>query len=180
MFRVVATFRRTLQSPATIVTVALLLRIGNLVPHKRYDFSSAYGHLFFGYEVGRIASALASGQGFSSPFPAWSGSTAWVGPIYPLLLAGIFKLFGIYSPASALAILLINSIFSALTCLTIYLIGNDLFGRRVALWSAWLWAILPYFIHWTTVIWETSLSTLLLSLLFWLTLRLEGGSRSRT
>jgi 4-amino-4-deoxy-L-arabinose transferase-like glycosyltransferase len=173
-------FSRALLSPAVIVVVALLLRLGNIFWHHRYDIWPAYAHLFFGYEVGRIASALASGQGFSSPFPAWSGPTAWVGPVYPLLLGGIFKIFGIYSTASAVVILILNSIFSALTCLAVYEIGNELFGRRVGLWSAWAWAILPYAIGWSAVIWETSLSTLLLSTLFWMTLRLVHSSTART
>src|ERR671935_35535 len=53
-------FSRALSSPAVIVVVALLLRLGNIFLHHRYDIWPAYAHLFFGYEVGRIASALGS------------------------------------------------------------------------------------------------------------------------
>jgi 4-amino-4-deoxy-L-arabinose transferase-like glycosyltransferase len=172
--------RRLLYSPAVIVAVAFVARMVSLVLHHRYDIPAAYGHLFFGFEVGRIASALASGHGFSSPFPGPSGATAWLGPVYPAIVAGIFKVFGIYTPASALAAMVINSVFSALTCLAIYLIGRELFGAAVAVIAAWAWALLPYSINWSFWIWETAVSTFLLTLLFWLTLRLARQPRART
>jgi 4-amino-4-deoxy-L-arabinose transferase-like glycosyltransferase len=167
-----------LARPWAIVAVAFAWRIANVLRHGLYNISDAYGHLFFGYEVGRIASAVASGQGFSSPFPAASGPTAWLGPVYPLMVAGVFKVFGIYSTRSAVAILVLNSVFGALTALAVYLVGREMFGRTVALWSAWIFALLPYFVNWSTWIWETSLSTLLLAVIFLMTLRLErSGSR---
>ena len=175
-----APVRWWLCSPLLIVAVAFLARMWSIVLHHLYDIPPAYGHLFFGYEVGRIASALASGQGFSSPFPASSGPTAWLGPVYPLMVAGVFKIFGIYTPASALAVMIINSLFSALTCLAIYLAGVELFGETVAVLAAWAWAVLPYSINWSFWIWETAVSTFLFTLLFWLTLRLARRPRPRT
>jgi len=35
-------------------------------------------------------------------------------PLYPLLLAGVFKILGVYTQASALAMLSFDSLFSAL------------------------------------------------------------------
>src|SRR5438477_10132494 len=163
---------RLLSSPLLIVGVAFVVRVVSIMLRHRYDMPAAYGHLFFGFEVGRIASALASGHGFSSPFPWPSGPTAWLGPVYPLLVAGAFKLFGIYSSASAMAVMLINSVFAALTCLAIYLVGMALFGTTVAVLAAWGWALLPYSINWSFWIWETTFSTFLLTLLFCLTFRL--------
>ena len=172
--------RRLLCSPLFIVAVAFLARTWSIVLHHLYDIPASYGHLFFGYEVGRIASALASGHGFSSPFPGPSGPTAWLGPVYPLIVAGVFKILGIYTPASALAVMVINSIFSAFTCLAIYLVGAELFGATVGVLSAWAWAILPYSINWSFWIWETAVSTFIFTLLFWLTLRLARRPRPRT
>ena len=117
--------KRLACSPSFIVAVALLARVWNLTLHHLYDIPAAYGHLFFGFEVGRVASALASGHGFSSPFRLPSGPTAWLGPSYPLLVAGVFKILGIYTPASAFTVMAINSVFSALTCLAIYLVGKE-------------------------------------------------------
>ena len=74
----------------------------------------------FGWEMGWIARALASGHGFSSPYYPISGPTAIESPLYPALLAVVFKLFGIYSLTSGFIILSINSLLSALTCIPIY------------------------------------------------------------
>jgi len=166
-------------NPWVIFTVAFAWRVVNFLRHGLYNISDAYGHLFFGYEVGRIASALASGHGFSSPFPAPSGPTAWLGPVYPMIVAAVFKVAGIYTIRSAVAILTLNCIFGALTALAIFFIAKEMFGRTVALWSAGTYAVLPYFVNWSTWIWETSLSTLLLALVFLLTLRLERAPSRR-
>jgi hypothetical protein len=40
-----------------------------------------------------VARSLAQGHGFSSPFPAWSGPTAFLSPGYPLLVAGFLRIF---------------------------------------------------------------------------------------
>jgi len=72
-----------------------------------------------------------------------------------------------------------NSLFGALTCWTIYRIALRIFGRTVALWSGWVWALYPDTIFWAVRwIWETSLSAFLLSLLFMLTVEMEGDDRS--
>jgi 4-amino-4-deoxy-L-arabinose transferase-like glycosyltransferase len=71
-----------------------------------------------------------------------------------------------------------NSVFSALTCWTIYRICVRVFNQTVALWSGWLWAISPFAIYYSVDwIWETSMSTFLLSLLLLLTLEMEGDAR---
>ncbi len=157
-----------------MVGIAFLLRLGAIVLLHTYRFRSTEAHFEFGYEMGRIAQAIASGHGFSNPFQVPTGPTAWEPPLYAYLTAGIFKLFGIYSHGSAFALLTINSIFSALTCVPVYLIAKRTFGQKVALWSGWLWAVLPFVMYWSTRwVWETSLSALLLALIFLATLRLQ-------
>jgi len=51
-------------------------------------------------ETGRIAAHIASGQGFSSPFHEPTGPSAWIPPVYPYLLAAIFRIFGVFSRGS--------------------------------------------------------------------------------
>ena len=51
-------------------------------------------HFGFGWEMGRIARALATGYGYADPFRGHTGPTTWVTPGYPLIIAGVFKLFG--------------------------------------------------------------------------------------
>ena len=157
-----------------MVAVALFLRVGWIIAGHTYKFKPLDNNFGFGWEMGRIAAAIASGHGFSNPFDAPTGPTAWEPPLYPYLTAGVFEIFGIYSRASAFVLLSINSFFSALTCIPIFLIARRMFSEKVAVGSAWTWALLPYVIYWCTRwVWETSLSALLLAVIFWLTLTLE-------
>jgi 4-amino-4-deoxy-L-arabinose transferase-like glycosyltransferase len=153
--------------------IAFLLRVAVITIGHTYHITPRRDHFQFGWEMGRIARSIAIGQGFSSPTDLPTGPTAWAPPIYPYILAGIFKLFGIYSNLSAWLILTFNSIFSALTCLTLYRIGEKIYGPAAARATAWTWALFPYAIYWPVrVVWEMSLSAFLLSLAFLLTLRM--------
>ncbi|HYL95720.1 MAG TPA: glycosyltransferase family 39 protein [Terriglobales bacterium] len=169
------TSRSVAQVPLTIALVAFALRLATIVTNHTYQIPIRGRAWYFAYEMGAIAGSIAAGHGFRSPFCAACGPTAWVGPIYPLLLAGIFKVFGTYTNLSAFVSLAVNSLFGAVNALVIFQIARDIFDRRVALISSWAWAVLPYAIFWPTHwIWDTSLSALLLSTAFLLTLRLEG------
>ena len=67
-----------------------------------------------------------------------------------------------------------QQLFSALTCIPIFLIARRIFSEKVAVGSAWTWALLPYVMFWCTRwVWETSLSALLLAVIFWLALTME-------
>ena len=59
-----------------------------------------------------------------------------------------------------------------------FLIARFSFGDRAAKWSAWGWAFCPYGIYFPVErIWETWLATLILCLLFLITLHLESEDR---
>jgi hypothetical protein len=166
-----------------MVIIALGLRFGYIVVGHTYRFHSAKQILAvqadekdfdFGFEMGRIGRSLAQGHGFSNPFHETTGPTAWEPPLYPVLIATVFRVFGVYSRASAIFLLSINSIFSALTCIPVFLIAKRCFNEKVAVWASWTWALLPSVIFWCTRwVWETSLAALLLAMIFWLTLTLE-------
>jgi 4-amino-4-deoxy-L-arabinose transferase-like glycosyltransferase len=103
-----------------------------------------------------------------------------VPPIYPYLLAGIFKLFGVYSIHSALVALTLNSLFSALTCVVIFSIARKTFGPNVAAWAGWSWAFSPYAVFWSTNwIWAITLSAFLFSLVFLVALYIERGTAAK-
>lgn len=157
-----------------MVTIALFLRVGWILVGHTYKFKSTDNNFGFGWEMGRIGAAIASGHGFSNAFGAPTGPTAWEPPLYPYLTAGVFHIFGIYSRTSAFVLLSINSFFSALTCIPIFLIARRIFSEKVAVGSAWTWALLPYAMSWCTRwVWETSLSALLVAVIFWLALTME-------
>ena len=130
------------------------------------------------FEMANLARSLATGHGFSAPYVVDTGPSAWTPPIYPWVVSLAFRAFGVYSNAAGFAMLVFNSVFSALTSWTIYRIARRVFNETVAVWSGWVWALLPYAIYYSVDwIWETSLSAFLLSLLFMLTLEMEGDDR---
>jgi len=112
------------RSPWFIAAVALLLRLLVITVGHTYRITPRGDHFQFAWEVGRIARSIATGHGFSSPTDLPTGPTAWMAPVYTYILAGVFKIFGVYSAASAWVILAFNSLCAALTCLTIYRIGE--------------------------------------------------------
>lgn len=131
-------------------------------------------HWPFAYETGRIAASIATGHGYGNPLFSQTGPTAWMTPGYPYLLAGVFKLFGLYSTASALVILALQALFEALTCIPIFLIARRWFGEPAAQWSAWIWALFPYGVFLASdFVWENCLTALLLTTLVWLALDMD-------
>ena len=155
------------------VAVAFALRFGWVLLAHTYRFT-APDHFDFGQEIGCIARSLASGHGFSSPFPQPSGPTTWIAPVYPFLTSLVFRVLGIYSTASALVMLGFNCAVSALTCLPLFAIGHQVTNRRVALVSTWLWAVMPPFMMWAVEwMWDAALTTLVFTCIIWLTIRLS-------
>jgi 4-amino-4-deoxy-L-arabinose transferase-like glycosyltransferase len=155
--------RKTSLALTAIVALALLVRIAAMIYFRAYDISPEADHWAFGFETGRIARSLALGQGFSSPLIEPSGLTGQVQPGYPLILAGIFKLFGVYTAASAVAVYVFNSLCAALTCLGIYRLGKHVFDAKVGLAAAAIFALYPPSIwHAVNTIWDVSLLVLML------------------
>ena len=132
-------------------------------------------HFQFAWEMGRIARALATGYGYADPFAGHTGPTAWLTPAYPLLIAGVFKISGVYTPLSAWILLAINCVLSSFTVLSVHAIARRCFNPRVALWSAWVWALYPaamqYAVKW---IWEMTLTTCLFTAVLALALAMRG------
>ncbi len=161
-----------------IVLVAFAVRLIAVALVYPDQLNPRRDHWPFGYETGRIARSIASGEGFANPLFEKTGPTAWMTPLYPYLVAAVFKATGIYTKTSALVLLALNSLFSALTCIPVFLIARESFGERTAVCAAWVWALFPYAIYLSADwIWETCLTTLLLSLLFLISLRIEHSTK---
>jgi hypothetical protein len=184
--------RSRFRAPWVIFWVAFAVRVVAIVIQRSYRLPVMMDHFEYGWEIGRIARSLAQGQGFANPFNGPSGPTAWMSPLYPLLVGAGFKLFGVYTNAAAAFVLVCNSVFSAGTVLPVYEIAARCFDAKgiarreagsasrlgyatpVALWSAWLWALYPaamqYAVRW---IWEMSLTTFLFTWTLVIALRLR-------
>ena len=159
--------RRTL---LWIVLIAFLLRLAVLMPRIRH----------FHYENDEstnISTSLAQGEGFANPFGIKTGPTSWLPPMYQWIMAGVFEIFGIKTKASAAVMLGLNSLFDSVTIIPLFFAAHRTFGQKVALWSAWTWALFPYAIYWAIhTNWDTCLSTMLMTFAFWLTLELASGA----
>jgi hypothetical protein len=107
-----------------MVLVALAIRLVVMVFLLPEQLDPQRDHWHFGYEAGRIARTIVQGRGFSSPLFEDTGPTAWMTPVYPYLVAGVFKLFGIYTKASAIVLLSLNALMSALICILVFRIDQ--------------------------------------------------------
>ena len=165
---------------------AFAVRLLYITLAHTYRIRVADDHFQFGWEMGRIARALATHRGYADPFAGHSGPTAWTPPLYPLFLAAVFKVFGVYTNSSAWVVLAGNSLASAATAPAIFEIAVRCYrpkpsgsaGREtksVALWSGWLWALYPaalqYAVHWP---WEMALTAMLFTWTTVFALRLRG------
>jgi 4-amino-4-deoxy-L-arabinose transferase-like glycosyltransferase len=160
-----------------MMMVALVLRLAVMTFLYPERTDSARDHWRAGGEAGRIARSIVQGEGFSNPLFGKTGPTAWLAPVFPCILAGIFKVFGVYSKASAIAALALNCLFSALTCIPIFFIAGKHFGEAAAHWAGWAWAFFPYAIFFSAdFIWATTMTTLLMSLVFLFALHIEDSS----
>ena len=132
----------------------------------------------FGWEMGWIARALASGHGFSSPYFPFTGPTAMQPPLYPTLLSVVFRIFGIYTLPAAFAILSINSLLSALTCVPVYFSAKFALGARAAKLAAAVWALYPFAIYFSAGrVWEYSLTSLLFTTCFCIAQRIHRSAK---
>ena len=161
---------------ALMILVALVVRLA-VIPFVYQDWLDPF--VLEHWAFGRIARSIVSGHGFGSPF-ADTGLSALLPPVYPYLLAGIFKVFGIETRAAVLATLSLNSVFSALTCMPAFLLARQAFGPRVARWAGWGWVFSPYGVYYgADWAWSTCLVTFELAWLFFFAWRLENSSRTR-
>jgi hypothetical protein len=147
----------------SVLGLALALRLGvlalTLADHPP-------GWLFTrGIEMGLLAKSLLAGLGLSSPFGTPTGPTAFIAPGYPILVAGIFRIFGVESVASAVAIMLLHIAANLVTVWLVMRISLKLFGARAAFVGGLIWACSFPLLWLPTIFWDTSLAiTLLLGL----------------
>ncbi len=162
---------------ATVAALAVRLVVVGFT-YQRF-LNPGRDHWEFAYETGKIARSIIAGHGFSNPYYAVNtGPTAEIAPVFPYLVAAVMAVFGIYTKAAALAVLTLNSLFSALTCVPIFFLAKKSFGVREARWAAWTWAFFPYAVYFSAnSMWDHALTALLLTLLVLIALHLENSTR---
>jgi 4-amino-4-deoxy-L-arabinose transferase-like glycosyltransferase len=161
-----------------LLPFSFVLQIASIGVFHQYRTRPGNENFEFGWEMGRIGRSIAQGQGFSNPYGGDTGPTAWEPPLYPYLIGGVFKVFGVYSRASAWVLLSINSLFATLTCIPIFFIARKTFGESVAKWSALAWGLNPYVWYWSIHwIWDTTFTPFLLACIFLTSLELGHVAR---
>ena len=106
--------------------------------------------------------------------------TAWLAPGYPVLVAVVFWFFGMGTVAATKVLLVLNGLFSAFTAVVTYELGKRLISNTAGLLAGWGWALSGYIASVSFLIWDTSASTLLLSLAVLVTLTRSQGTRALT
>jgi len=119
------------------------------------------GHL--GAEYFYIAIALARGEGFSNPFGAATGPTAWMPPLYPLLLAGLLRLGGGSHAFVAAAVVLLQNATWIATAALVFALARDSARRlrpaaALAFPGLWLLAHFYWFFQHTHDVWIAMLA----------------------
>jgi hypothetical protein len=172
--------QKALTSLVLILVIGFGARLAYAWNQERKIPNEALATAPFEQETGSIAHSLATGKGFGNPFLRETGPTAWLAPVYPLLVAGTFRLFGVFTIQSFFFLVFLNTIFSTAVCVPIFYAGRRVAGMGLGSAAAWLWALFPNAImmpfEW---IWDTSLSALLGATLLWATLGLAESERVR-
>jgi 4-amino-4-deoxy-L-arabinose transferase-like glycosyltransferase len=143
-----------------ILALALLARLLVLwFVVERFPHSWLYSR---GIELGTLAQSLVAGQGLSSPFGGSTGPTALLAPGYPVVIAVVFRVFGSFTFRAAIAVMVLQVLFSGGTVMLIMVVARRCFDRRTADLAGAFWAVSLPLLWMPTIFWETCLSTLLL------------------
>jgi 4-amino-4-deoxy-L-arabinose transferase-like glycosyltransferase len=137
---------------------------------KRFPHQWLYSR---GIELGTLAQSLVAGRGLSSPFGGSTGPSALLAPVYPAVIALVFRLFGSFTFPAAIAVMVMQVLFSIMTVVLIMHVAQRCFDRRTADLAGVFWAVSLPPLWMPTIFWETCLSTLLLVGMIALALRCE-------
>jgi len=160
---------------ALIVLIALALRLA-VTPLRNFENLMDADHIH-AWEPGNIARSLVAGHGFGSPLDSTQPSVMMT-PVYPLIVAGLFRMFGVHTPGSIFAVHALNCLLNALGCIPIFLMARRSFGERAGWWAAWIWAFFPYGIYFSAAwAWSTHLLLLCLCWLLVLAQHMEQSPR---
>jgi len=136
-------------------------------------------------EQHKIAQHLANGQGYRTPLSADADApyTAWIPPVFPYLLDGVFRAFGVHDmwqigqarPAFRFLDGLM-ALWYGIFVAGVFVLAHMLFGRATAMLAAAMVCFNPLFFLRLIYIWETFFS---LALFVWLIVLAVKMNRSR-
>jgi hypothetical protein len=122
-----------------VFVIAFLVRLGFMLVLRPYDQPLRT-------EIHHLAYSIASGQGYGNPYPTPTGPTALYSPGCPLILAGIYSVFGTGKLAEAITYLI--DVVAASFAFALLPILSMCLGlpRRVGLAAAIVGAVFPVYL----------------------------------
>jgi len=133
---------RTLRSPVILFMAAFALRIA--LASNYVGLANRAGAPYLHSEPAHIAAHLAKGEGFSSPYDGVPlAPTAQQPPLYPLFLAVIFRLFGVYSLRAFWVMTVMNALVGAGVSSLLCAVGRKYISSTAGVIAAWIWALSP-------------------------------------
>ena len=149
-----------------IFGLALCLRVAGIIAtHQYYNLER--------FELERIALSLSATGVFGNPYAIPTGPSAHVSPVYPIVLAAIFRVFGTGVPAEVIKQIFACAI-TALQCALMPVIARRFgFDSLTGLIAGFAAALLPLkFITETQGDWESNWAALVLMLAAAITVKL--------
>ena len=134
-----------------VLGVAVIVRLALLIPMDNLQL------VMDELQYQEIAVNLAEGRGFM----LYDKPTSWRPPLYPFVLALVYRAVGTTDPVAAR---LFQAGLSLVNLLLVYLLGRRLFGERVGLGAAVIFAFYPSFLFYNNHVLTEGLFTCLLTL----------------
>ncbi|HUU94379.1 MAG TPA: hypothetical protein VM487_01470 [Phycisphaerae bacterium] len=177
--------RRVGRRAAVVFVLAVGVRLVFMVGEGTYSISPKRNYWNAGWETGRIGWHLAEGRGFAleldqfGPRPA--ERTAWLAPLYPLVVGAVFRVCGSYTKTSFVVIYVLQIVLAGWTAVLLLRLGRELGRPSVGLLAGVMFALwAPAAAFCVRFIWGTTLLTALSVWLIVLLIRLErDGGRVR-
>ncbi len=152
---------RSFMLPLTLFALVIRLTVALVIART----SSAQWLFSQATELGCMADSFNHGYGLSSPFCGHTGPSAFLAPGYPLFVAAVFRVFGAFTMRAAVCIVFTQALLATAMVPVAMSAARRAFGQRVSNLTGLLCAINPWLIGLEAVLWETSLSILLMSAL---------------
>ncbi|HEX5244677.1 MAG TPA: hypothetical protein VFW23_15545 [Tepidisphaeraceae bacterium] len=112
-----------------LFVLAFLLRLGAVIALHAWRHPDAIEHK-------TIATSLVTGRGFAFNDFGYFGPSSFQSPTYPFLLAGMFEIFGVQTPAAYFAILVLNCLIGAAIVPLTWLLARMLRGSEAVAYVA--------------------------------------------
>jgi hypothetical protein len=126
-----------------------------------------------GIELGTLAQSLLAGTRTQLALRRIDRTDCASGSRLPCVIALVFRIFGAFTFTAAIAVMVMQILFSVLTVLLIMQVAQRCFDSRTADVAGMFWAVSLPLLWMPTIFWETCLSTLLLVGMIALALRCE-------